>query len=92
MSAVVCGTFDALAFSTFSAMMALCIGLCGTVWRLTHPARTVRTSTTRWFLGRDGWSMAPLPDRRQPVPAQSQASPGPREPATPEAPAAPVPT
>jgi O-antigen ligase len=92
MSAIVCGTFDALAFSTFSAMMALCIGLCGTVWRLTHPARTVRTSTTRWFLGRDGWSMAPLPDRRQPVPPQSHASPGPREPGTREAPAAPVPT
>ena len=65
MAIVVCGTFDALAFSTFTAMMALCVGMCGTVWRLTHPARTVRTSTTRWFLGRDGWAAMPILDRRQ---------------------------
>ena len=31
-------------------VLALTVGLCGTVWRLTHPARKVRTSTTRWFL------------------------------------------
>jgi O-antigen ligase len=52
MAIVVCGTFDALAFSTYTTLLALCVGMCGTVWRLTHPARTVRTSTTRWFLAR----------------------------------------
>jgi hypothetical protein len=31
-------------------ILALTCGMCGTVWRLTHPARKVRTSTTRWFL------------------------------------------
>jgi polysaccharide biosynthesis protein PslJ len=80
MSAIVCGTFDALAFSTFTVMMTICIGLCGTVWRLTHPARTVRTSTTRWFLGRDGWELMPELDRRKPLPAQPQPPhAGPRE-------------
>jgi polysaccharide biosynthesis protein PslJ len=47
---VVAGTFDSLSFSTFTMILALTCGMCGTVWRLTHPARTVRTSTTRWFL------------------------------------------
>jgi hypothetical protein len=46
----VAGTFDSLSFSTYAVIMALTIGLCGAVWRLTHPARSVRTSTTRWFL------------------------------------------
>jgi len=78
MAIAVCGTFDSLAFSTFTAMMALSVGLCGTVWRLTHPARTVRTSTTRWFLGRDGWAPLPELNRRQGVPAP-QVSPGPLE-------------
>jgi O-antigen ligase len=73
MAIVVCGTFDAFAFSTFTATLALCVGLCGTVWRLTHPARTVRTSTTRWFLGRDGWASMPMPT---PVPARRQPLPG----------------
>jgi O-antigen ligase len=59
MAIAVAGTFDALAFSTYTAILALTIGLCGTVWRLTHPARAVRTSTTRWFLGRDSWSTIP---------------------------------
>jgi O-antigen ligase len=48
---VVAGTFDSLSFSTYTVVVALTLGFCGTVWRLTHPARTVRTSTTRWFLG-----------------------------------------
>lgn len=48
---VVAGTFDSLSFSTYAMIVALTLGFCGTVWRLTHPARTVRTSTTRWFLG-----------------------------------------
>jgi O-antigen ligase len=76
MAIVVCGTFDALAFSTFTSMLALCVGLCGTVWRLTHPARTVRTSTTRWFMARDGWSAAPVLDRHKAVPAQPTPQPG----------------
>jgi O-antigen ligase len=50
---VVAGTFDSMSFSTYTIMLGLCTGLCGTVWRLTHPARTVRTSTTRWFLDRE---------------------------------------
>jgi O-antigen ligase len=47
---VVAGTFDSLSFLTYATTLAVTLGLCGTVWRLTHPARTVRTSTTRWFL------------------------------------------
>src|SRR4029453_1806258 len=47
---VVAGTFDSLSFLTYATTLALTLGMCGTVWRLTHPARTVRTSTTRWFL------------------------------------------
>jgi hypothetical protein len=35
---------------TYATILALTLGMCGTVWRLTHPARRVRTSTTRWFL------------------------------------------
>lgn len=46
----VAATFDSLSFATYATMLALTLGMCGTVWRLTHPARTVRTSTTRWFL------------------------------------------
>lgn len=49
MAVVVAGTFDSLTFSTYATLLALTIGLCGAAWRLTHPARTVRTSTTRWF-------------------------------------------
>ncbi|MBN1171693.1 MAG: O-antigen ligase family protein [Micromonosporaceae bacterium] len=46
----VAGTFDSLSYMTYSTTMAVTVGMCGTVWRLTHPARAVRTSTTRWFL------------------------------------------
>jgi O-antigen ligase len=46
----VAGTFDSLSFMTYATILALTLGMCGAVWRLTHPARTVRTSTTRWFL------------------------------------------
>jgi O-antigen ligase len=48
----VAGTFDSFSFSTYAVILALTLGSCGTVWRLTHPARTVRTVTTRWFLAR----------------------------------------
>jgi polysaccharide biosynthesis protein PslJ len=50
MGLVVAATFDSLAFLTFATTLALTTGLCGTVWRLTHPARVVRTSATRSFL------------------------------------------
>jgi O-antigen ligase len=52
MGLVVAATFDSLAFATFATTLALTVGLCGAVWRLTHPARMVRTSTTRSFLYR----------------------------------------
>jgi O-antigen ligase len=43
--AVVVGFFfDSLSFYTYVLVMALVVGLCGAVWRFTHPARTVRTS------------------------------------------------
>lgn len=42
-------TFDALAYSTYTTVLGIMIGVCGTVWRFTHPARRIRTSTTRWF-------------------------------------------
>jgi len=48
---VVAGTYDSLAFLSYATMLAVSIGLCGTLWRLTHPTRVVRTSTTRWFMG-----------------------------------------
>ncbi len=46
---VVAGTFDSMSFLTYATLVALTLGLCGLLWRLTHPARMVRTSTTRWF-------------------------------------------
>lgn len=52
MAIIVAGTFDSLSFLTYATILALTLGLCGTAWRLTHPARQVRTSTTRWFLDR----------------------------------------
>ncbi len=45
----VAATFDSLAFSTFAITLALMMGCCGTVWRLTHPTRTVRTSAVRRY-------------------------------------------
>jgi hypothetical protein len=50
MGLAVAATFDSLAFLTFATTLGLTIGLCGAVWRLTHPARMVRTSATRRFL------------------------------------------
>jgi O-antigen ligase len=43
-------TFDSLSFTTFSFTLALLCGACGAVWRLTHPARTLRTSTVSRLL------------------------------------------
>lgn len=48
-SMLVSATFDSLAFTTFSFTLALCCGISGAVWRFTHPARAVRTSSVRWF-------------------------------------------
>lgn len=44
-SIVVSGTFDSFYYTTLTATLALLTGVCGAVWRLSHPARTVRTST-----------------------------------------------
>ncbi len=45
--AVLCGfTFDTHAFDTFTLLVALLTGFAGAMWRLTHPARIVRTATT----------------------------------------------
>jgi polysaccharide biosynthesis protein PslJ len=44
---LVAATFDSLSFTTFTFTLAFMSGLCGAVWRFTHPARTVRTSTVR---------------------------------------------
>ncbi|GAA2709485.1 MULTISPECIES: O-antigen ligase family protein [Actinoplanes] len=41
---VVGGTFDSMYYTTFSITVALFVGLCGVVWRFSHPARTIRTS------------------------------------------------
>ena len=40
-------TYDSMYFSTGAIVMMLMAGLCGTVWRLTHPDRIVRTSSPR---------------------------------------------
>jgi O-antigen ligase len=61
----VAGTFDSLSFSTYSVVLGLTLGFCGTVWRLTHPTRTVRTSTTRWFLDRHGDQVKTAPGPRR---------------------------
>lgn len=37
------GTFDTFAFSTFTTVLALCTGLAGAMWRLTHPSRQIRS-------------------------------------------------
>lgn len=49
MAVFIAYTFDVFAYSTYTMMLGVMIGLCGTVWRFTHPARQVRTSTTHWF-------------------------------------------
>jgi O-antigen ligase len=37
------GTFDTFAFSTFTTLLALFTGMAGAMWRLTHPARQIRS-------------------------------------------------
>ena len=41
------GTVDSFYYTTFTITLALLCGVCGAVWRFTHPASTVRTSTVR---------------------------------------------
>lgn len=43
------GTFDALAFTTYATTLSLLIGCCALVWRFTHPARAIRTSTPPFY-------------------------------------------
>lgn len=43
----VAATFDSLSFSTYATILPFMIGLCGAVWRFTHPSRQVRTATPR---------------------------------------------
>lgn len=46
--AVVCaGTFDMFAFTTFTTAFAIATGLSGALWRLSHPARQIRTDRAR---------------------------------------------
>lgn len=45
----VSATFDSLWFDTYATIVALSLGVCGAVWRFTHPARQVRTSVPRWW-------------------------------------------
>jgi polysaccharide biosynthesis protein PslJ len=47
MAVLVAATFDSLSFTTFTFTLAFLSGLCGAVWRLTHPARAVRTAAVR---------------------------------------------
>lgn len=41
------GTFDTFAFTTFTTSFAICTGLAGALWRLTHPTRAIRTDFPR---------------------------------------------
>ena len=41
-------TFDCLTYTTYSLSLGMTVGLCGAVWRLTHPSREIRTSAPRW--------------------------------------------
>lgn len=42
-------TFDVMAYSTYVTALGIMIGLCGTVWRFTHPTGKIRTSTPHLF-------------------------------------------
>jgi O-antigen ligase len=46
----VAGTYDSMSFLTYATLVALTLGMCGTVWRLTHPTLQVRTATPRWYV------------------------------------------
>ena len=51
-------TFDSLSFTTFAFTLAVTSGLCGAMWRFTHPARIIRTSAVRWQVA---WPERPVP-------------------------------
>jgi O-antigen ligase len=51
----VAATYDSMYFMSFASLVSLTLGLCGVVWRLTHPDVTVRTAAPRWFAS-DGTS------------------------------------
>jgi O-antigen ligase len=44
-SMIAAATFDSFYYTTLTTTVALLLGISGTVWRLTHPARTIRTMT-----------------------------------------------
>jgi O-antigen ligase len=48
-SLAVAGTYDSFSFHTYATLVGLTLGLCGAVWRLTHPSRQIRTALPRWF-------------------------------------------
>jgi O-antigen ligase len=76
----VAGTFDSFGYSTYVMTLGLSLGLCGAVWRLTHPTRTVRTSTTQWYLDHE-LDVAPGETAASPVPAARSAAAGSPSPA-----------
>jgi O-antigen ligase len=47
---VASGTFDSLSFTSYVVSIFVLVGLCGCIWRLTHPERLVRTASVS---GRD---------------------------------------
>ena len=51
---VVAFTYDSLAFLSYATIVGLTLGMCAAVWRLTHPARIVRTTSAQWFRGVEG--------------------------------------
>lgn len=44
MAMLVAGTFDSMAFTTHTILLALLTGAAGAMWRFTHPARQVRSA------------------------------------------------
>lgn len=60
------GTVDSFYYTTFSTTMALLMGVCGAMWRFTHPARTVRTSSVRrWITSDRRTTVVSSADRRR---------------------------
>jgi polysaccharide biosynthesis protein PslJ len=47
MAVVVAAFFDAMAFTTHTLVLSILTGAAGAMWRFTHPARQVRSSTAR---------------------------------------------
>jgi O-antigen ligase len=68
-------TFDSLSFSTYATVLALMLGLCGTVWRFTHPKRMIRTSIPSSVDAEDSGPEAPAPAAAKPAPRPAVAAP-----------------